>query len=64
MFKKFFIDKHKPNYINVWDKDSKVSAAYGVIGYPTVFLIDKEGKLLFEGSPQSEKLEELLQQLR
>lgn len=60
----FFIDKHKPNYINVWDKDSKVSAAYGVIGYPTVFLIDKEGKLLFEGSPQSEKLEELLQQLR
>jgi len=59
----FFIDKNSPNYMSVWDKDSKVSDAYGIIGYPTVILLNKQGKLVFQGSPQSEKLEKLLQEL-
>lgn len=56
-----FIRRNKPNYINVRDEGTLVSKAYGVIGYPQVFLLDRDGTLLYQGSPTDQRLKNILE---
>ncbi len=44
----WFCNKHKPNY-KVLMQGKAIAEKYGVSGFPTVILIDKEGKVLFSG---------------
>ena len=44
----WFCNKHKPNY-KILMQGKAVAEKYGVSGFPTVVLIDKEGKILFAG---------------
>jgi len=57
-----FLRRNKPNYPNVWDKDGKIGELYGVSGYPQAFLLDKEGRLLFQGTVNSAELQVALTQ--
>lgn len=61
-----FIDKYNYTF-TVLDADAKVEADYGVEGYPTVYLIDRQGRVRFQhigyGPGNEEKLEEEIKEL-
>lgn len=44
-------------YTVLLDEDGKTSAAYKILGFPTVFIIDKEGVLRYKGYGIPEDLE-------
>lgn len=52
----------KMKYPVVWDADLRIALQYGIEGYPSTFLLDRQYRLLWEGSPFDLK-ESLLQQL-
>ena len=56
---RFLID-HKINLIALLDEDTAVSNSYGVLGVPTFFLVDKEGKIIFEGNNFPENYKSLV----
>lgn len=58
-----FLLRNKPVYPSVWDRDGKIGELYGVSGYPQAFLLDKEGRLLFQGATNSAELQAVLAQL-
>jgi thiol-disulfide isomerase/thioredoxin len=63
-----FVEKQgdKMDYVVAIDKEKKTSAgymqAYGINGIPHAFVVDKEGRIVWQGHPMAE-LEETLQQL-
>ncbi|MBE8713860.1 TlpA family protein disulfide reductase [Sphingobacterium hungaricum] len=59
----YFINANNPKFLNVWDKDKKVTKSFGVTGFPYIFLLDKQGQLLFQGNLNSEKFKELMSHL-
>lgn len=66
---KRFVKQQGPNmsYTVAMDKDGKTSRAYlpssGLVGIPYAFLVGKDGKILWQGSPLDPMLEEILPQL-
>ena len=46
----------KPHLVK-WDKDQVNCKAYGIKGYPSAYLIDVEGKVVWEGNPDPEDKE-------
>ena len=57
----WFCNKHKPNYKNVM-QGKLIAEKYGVNGFPTVILINKEGKIIFSGSVlEKSKIEEIIE---
>lgn len=58
-----FLRRNKPVYPSVWDRDGKIGALYGVGGYPQAFLLDKGGRLLFQGAVNSPEMKTILEQL-
>lgn len=57
----WFCEKHKPDY-RILMQGKVVAEKYGVSGFPTVILIDKEGKVLYAGSGIDEtKMEKMIQ---
>ncbi len=59
--KKFF-ENHPFSYRVLLDTDAKVTEAYGILGVPTYFLINKEGRIVFNDHyfPQKEYKELIL----
>jgi peroxiredoxin len=64
----WFRDTYKVTFPILFDKDIKVGGAYGLAFYPTVYIIDKEGKIVSEpagnftvenGKPVSQREESL-----
>lgn len=51
-----FIRTQKPAYDIVWDKDGSVSKAYGVDGVPHVFILDQQGKVIYNGGLDQDKI--------
>ena len=45
----WFCNKHKPKYKNLM-QGKEIAVKYGVTGFPTVILIDKNGKVLYSGN--------------
>jgi thiol-disulfide isomerase/thioredoxin len=58
-----FLHRNRPVYTSVWDRDGKTGALYGVSGYPQAFLLDKEGRLLFQGAVNSPEMKAVLASL-
>jgi thiol-disulfide isomerase/thioredoxin/outer membrane lipoprotein-sorting protein len=56
----FFYGKHQPNFNTVYDSNGNIATAYGVDGFPTIVLIDKEGNVIYAGSLDKELLDGLL----
>lgn len=58
----WFCNKHKPNYKNVMN-GKVIAEKYGVTGFPTVVLINKEGKVLFAGaSLEKSNIEKMIEE--
>jgi len=59
-----FMKKTGFSFIPLQDLESKISKAYGVRGYPTNFIIDPTGKIIYTGfmisNPQDERMLELM----
>jgi hypothetical protein len=53
------------NWRNWWDGNGKIQEAYGVDGYPTIYLIDARGRVqqMFEGAPRDRTIDRALAQL-
>lgn len=59
---KTFKEKHKVGDEVAYVSDALASAkAYGVEGYPTAFVVGKDGKVLFRGHPMSQDFEKALE---
>lgn len=56
---KLFQKNNQPEY-EILSSGEAVAENYGVEGFPTVVLIDKEGKVIYAGSFNAELLEELI----
>ena len=56
---RFMVDR-KINLTALLDENSSVSNSYGVLGVPTFFLVDKQGKIIFEGNSFPENYKELI----
>ena len=56
-----FMDRHKYTFPVVVDHDQVASNAYGITGYPTVFLIDKGGTIRFKNVGVADGIEMILQ---
>jgi peroxiredoxin len=48
------VEKAELKFPVLWDKDQVNCKAYGIKGYPSAYLIDVEGKVVWEGNPDSE----------
>ena len=55
-----FMISHKINLTVLLDEDSSVSNSYDVLGVPTFYLVDKQGKIIFEGNNFPENYKELI----
>lgn len=44
------IIKYELNWTNLFTEDEVITENYGITGYPTKFLIDKEGKIVLKSS--------------
>lgn len=51
-------------YRTIWDEGAKLCTAYGVRGFPSAYLLDTEGKVIWEGHPHSstEAIEALIKE--
>lgn len=56
----WFCKKHKINY-EVLMNGNSIAEKYGVPGFPSIFLIDKKGKVLYSGGFDKMKIEELIE---
>lgn len=45
----FFYEKFKPDYNTVYDSNGNITKVYGIDGFPTIVIIDKEGKVIYAG---------------
>lgn len=57
---KRFIDKKKINYQIIIDSNKKIVNKYNVTGYPTLYIINKNGEIIFNQSGFNEQLEQKL----
>lgn len=55
-----FVNKRRPDYGILCGNDA-TAKAYGVIGFPSVVLIDKKGQVFYAGNFEKEKIEKLIQ---
>ena len=55
-----YLKRHHINYPVLIDSDNESVEAYSVYAIPTIILLDKAGKILFQDNEPPEKLEELL----
>ena len=51
------VEKAELKFPVLWDKDQVNCKAYGIKGYPSAYLIDVEGKVVWEGNPDPEDKE-------
>lgn len=58
---RLFIDKLKPEFPILYNGEA-IAKQYGVYFYPTVILIGKDGKIIYSGSFEQTKIDELIQQ--
>ena len=59
---KAFKEKHKIGDEVALVSEARPSAkAYGVKGYPTAFIVGKDGKVVFKGHPMSKDFEKALE---
>ncbi len=49
------IDKYDMNWINLFTENEKIADRYGVVGYPTKIIIDKEGKIALKSMGESDE---------
>lgn len=56
----FFYEKFKPNFNTVYDSNGKITTAYGIDGFPTIVIIDKEGKVIYAGGFDKELIDGIL----
>ena len=55
-----FVKSRNLNIRILLDKDSMVSGAYGILGVPTFYLVDKKGEIVFEESSFPENYRDLI----
>ena len=55
-----FMMGHKINLTALIDENSSVSNAYGILGVPTFYLVNKQSKIIFEGNNFPENYKELI----
>ncbi|MFA5276211.1 MAG: TlpA disulfide reductase family protein [Candidatus Omnitrophota bacterium] len=55
-----FLQSRKINLKTLGDEDTSVSNSYGILGVPTFYLVDKKGKIIFEGNKFPENYKELI----
>ena len=55
-----FMMSHKINLTALIDENSSVSNAYGILGVPTFYLVNKQSKIIFEGNNFPENYKELI----
>jgi len=51
---KKFAEREKLAYSVLWDKETKNGLAYGIKATPTAYLIDVDGRVVWEGQPQAD----------
>lgn len=56
----YFYNKEKPNYKMLYNGDA-FAKELGAVYYPTVILLDKSGKVIYTGSFDKKKLDQLIQ---
>ncbi len=56
----FFYEKFKPDYNTVYDSNGNITKDYGIDGFPTIVIIDKEGKVIYAGSFDKEIIDSKL----
>jgi len=56
----FFYVKNKPKFNTVSDSNGNIATAYGVNGFPTIVLIDKNGIVIYAGNFDKKVLDGLL----
>lgn len=44
----------------MWDKDGRTCNRYGIMRYPTAYLIGKDGKVIWDGDPMKLTLSEMI----
>jgi len=57
------IAKYELEWTNLYSKDEVITANYGITGYPTKFLIDKEGKIVLKSSGEDQEFYDTLDEL-
>ncbi len=58
-----YIDSHRINFPNIFDKDKKIINAFGVMGTPTHIVIDRKGIIRYRGAEPAKDIEEHMQDL-
>ncbi|MFN3485854.1 MAG: peroxiredoxin family protein [Planctomycetota bacterium] len=61
---KVSVEKSGVPYAVLWDKDGRNIAAYGVQAMPAAYLIGPDGKVVWEGVPDSRKADEYEKRIR
>ena len=57
-----FISSHRVNYPVLWGKDSDVNTKYGISGFPTVVIVNREGLVIYAGDLDEKKIIALINQ--
>jgi thiol-disulfide isomerase/thioredoxin len=55
----WFVEKRKVSYTTVYE-GNEIAKIYGISGYPTTVLLDKNGAVLYAGSFDKERIENLI----
>lgn len=55
--------KYELDWINLYSKDEVLTDNYGITGYPTKFIIDKEGKIVLKSSGEDQEFYDTLDEL-
>lgn len=55
-----FYERNKPLFKTVSDGKEEITTAFGISAFPQAVLIDKESKVIYVGSVNTERLEKIL----
>ncbi|MGA2775592.1 MAG: TlpA disulfide reductase family protein, partial [Candidatus Omnitrophota bacterium] len=55
-----FMQSRKINLKTLIDEDTAVSNSYNILGVPTFYIVDKQGKIIFEGNKFPENFKEII----
>ena len=55
--------KYELDWTNLYSKDKVITDNYGITGYPTKFIIDKEGKIVLKSSGEDQEFYDTLDEL-
>lgn len=56
------VNRDRPPYAVVYDANGVIVGRYGVMAYPTAYLVDADGKVAWEGHPTPSSLEAVIEE--